>query len=490
MSHRNSFRPALVASPRRSSPAPDPMSSPLATPVTTLGRYAILGRIASGGMATVYLARLADAPEGFSREFALKVIHPHLVQEDGFTARFLQEAKLASRVRHPNVVRTVDAGEDQGYAYMALELIDGVNLRQLALHRSRAFSPPQAAAIVEMVARGLGAVHTATDAEGAPLGMVHRDISPHNVMLDRRGRAILIDLGLARPDRTTGLTQVGVLAGKLPYMSPEQSRLETLDGRSDVFSMGTLLFELCTGELPFGDTHTAKTMKTLEACEPEPVRERLEHHGAPSWLTEIVLACLRREPEDRLPTAAALAGALSQELTAAGYDMASQRSVLATIVEDAYDDLGTVETAEPLPRIAAAYTEDLATDRPVAHASRPWSGLAWAAASLGLAAVVGVGAWTLRGSPSTSTQVDPSGGPASMSKDQASPSDESEQVKARERPTPSPDPAPAPEVEVEPEEPEQEPEQETPARPSNRPSRRGRAAPDPDGLKPNPYEAP
>ncbi len=454
------------------------MTNRLASPVTTLGRYAILGRIASGGMATVYLARLCDAPKGFSREFALKVIHPHLVQEDGFTARFLQEANLASRVRHPNVVRTVDAGEDQGYAYMALELIDGVNLRELALHRARPFSPPQAAAIVEMVSRGLDAVHSATDAEGAPLGMVHRDISPHNVMLGRNGRAILIDLGLARPDRATGLTQVGVLAGKLPYMSPEQSRLEPLDERSDVFSMGTLLFELCTGELPFGESHTAQTMKRLETCDPEPIRAQLDAQLVPAWLAEIILACLRPTPEERLPSATALADALSQELSAAGFDLTGQRDVLRAIVEDAYDELGTVEGAEPLPRIGTSGSQ-----MPVGEAVPPWRGLAWAAGALGLSAVVGVAAWTLRGSPPTPATVAPSRGAPTMSKDQASPPGEPEPVKARERPSPPPQPEPALEVDV------AEPEMEPP-KPTPRPARKGPARPDPDVLKPNPYESP
>lgn len=454
------------------------MTTPLPSPVSTLGRYTILGRIAAGGMASVYLARLADAPAGFSREFALKVIHPHLVQEDGFTARFLQEAQLASRVRHPNVVRTVDAGEDKGYAFMALELIDGVNLRQLALHRARPFSAPQAAAIVEMVARGLDAVHEATDAEGKPLGMVHRDISPHNVMLARGGRAILIDLGLARPDRTTGLTQVGVLAGKLPYMSPEQARLEELDGRSDIFSMGTLLFELVTGELPFGDTHSAPTMSKLDACEPGPIRDALQAHAAPPWVTDLVLACLRPSPEARISTASGLADAIAQELSAAGHDATTQRGVLATIVDDAYETLGTVESAEPLPRILTS------EHPPVAEApARPARAAVWMAAAVGLAGMVGLGAWTLRAGPSTSTRVAPQPpGTRSMSEDQA-PASEAEPVETRELPRSS-EPAPVVPVEV-----VETLEPEPPPKPP-RAARRGRPSPDPDGLKPNPYENP
>ncbi|MCA9706272.1 MAG: serine/threonine protein kinase, partial [Myxococcales bacterium] len=272
----------------------DDMSPP--PPTSRLGRYELTGRIATGGMATVYLARL-EATGGFAREFALKVVHPHLAAEEGFRRRFHQEARLASRVRHPNVVATIDAGEDKGYCFLVLELIEGATLRQLVIHRERSFAAIEAAHMVAEVARGLHALHTATDERGQPLNIVHRDLSPHNVMLDQSGRAVLIDLGLAKTDTNPNMTQVGVMCGKLPYMSPEQARLESVDARSDVFALGTVLYELCTGTLPFGDTHTTATLERLQRCDAVQITEGLQRMSVPSWLVQIIVTCLRPEPE-------------------------------------------------------------------------------------------------------------------------------------------------------------------------------------------------
>jgi serine/threonine-protein kinase len=306
-----------------------------------LGRYAIVGKIATGGMATVYLSRL-HGDGGFNREFALKVIHPHLAEEEGFTERFTREAHLASRVRHHNIVSTVDAGHALGYAYLVLELVDGVTLRQLIVHRDQPFGFVEAAQIVADAARGLHALHTATDEDGTPLGIVHRDLSPHNIMLDRHGRTVLIDLGLAKAQHSEAQTQVGVMMGKLPYMSPEQSRLEPVDARSDVFALGTVLFELCLNEMPFGDTHTTRTLERLNACETEPVARQLNERGAPRWLVEVILTCLRADPEERYPTAEAVSDALMRALLDAGHDAAVNRHRLAEVVTTALPKIGKV----------------------------------------------------------------------------------------------------------------------------------------------------
>lgn len=323
----------------------DDMSPP--PPTSRLGRYEITGRIATGGMATVYLARL-EGTGGFAREFALKVVHPHLVAEAGFRQRFHQEARLASRVRHHNVVATVDAGEDKGYCYLVLELIEGATLRQLMGHRERPYAAIEAAHMIAEVARGLHALHTAIDEQGRPLNIVHRDLSPHNVMLDQTGRAVLIDLGLAKTDTNPNMTQVGVLCGKLPYMSPEQARLEALDARSDVFALGTVLYELCTGTVPFGDTHTTATLERLQRCDATEIAAGLRRAAVPSWLEQIILACLRPDPADRFPTALDLAEALTQELTQTGHSAAEIKARLADIVRGALPEIGTVTPLEPM----------------------------------------------------------------------------------------------------------------------------------------------
>ena len=327
----------------------------------TLGRYAITGRIASGGMATVYRARL-DGQGGFAREFAIKVIHPHLAAAEGFKDRFLDEARVASRVNHPNVVATIDSDQDRGYHFLVLELVNGITLRQLLvndLHRSSTtegarLSPGEAARVVCDAARGLHAVHSVVDEQGEALDVVHRDLSPHNLMLAATGRTVLIDLGLAKARGQLGHTQTGVLCGKLPYMSPEQSRMEPLDARSDVFSLGSVLFELAAGEAPFGDDHTPGTLEALRTCDLDRLASKLADANVPSWLTQIVLTCLRRDPADRYASAAALADALDDAMRRAGVIQSEARQRLAARALGVRQQLGPEHPADPLPPLIAA----------------------------------------------------------------------------------------------------------------------------------------
>jgi eukaryotic-like serine/threonine-protein kinase len=363
----------------------------------SLGRYVITGRIASGGMATVYRARL-EGEGGFAREFAVKVIHPHLAAADGFKERFLDEARVASRANHPNVVATIDSDQDRGYHYLVIELVDGVTLRQLQvndLHRSTTSEgahllPSEAARVVCDAARGLHAVHSVCDENGESLDVVHRDLSPHNLMLDVTGRTVLIDLGLAKARGQLGHTQTGVLCGKLPYMSPEQSRVEVLDARSDVFSLGSVLFELAVGQPPFGDDHTPGTLDKLRKCDTDRLARLLVDANVPSWLTQIVLGCLRRDPGDRYPSAATLADALDESMRRAGINESEARTALAQRATSVRDQLGPVHPAEPLPPLIAA--DPTGTHRALtSHFLPSWvGGLGMALAG---ALVVLVGLW-------------------------------------------------------------------------------------------------
>jgi serine/threonine-protein kinase len=319
---------------------------PQARNILKFGRYDVTGRIAIGGMATVYRARLRGAG-GFDREFALKVIHSHLTQAEGFLDRFYDEARVASRINHPNVVATVDIEAASGRSFLVLELINGVTLRQLQLTRELSFPGPEAARVIADAARGLHAVHTVADESGESLDAIHRDISPHNLMVDASGRTILIDLGLVKARGQLGHTQTGVLAGKLPYMSPEQSLLLPLDARSDVFSLGSVLFELVVGELPFGNDHSPDTLSRLRSCDRASLAQRLEGAHVDPWLSAVILACLHADPNDRFPTALALAEALEDEMRNNSVRDTEIRRWLATHSKVAKEQLGGDSAVDP-----------------------------------------------------------------------------------------------------------------------------------------------
>jgi serine/threonine-protein kinase len=294
----------------------------------------------------VLLAR-AHGSGGFSREFALKVVTADA--DPLLHRRLLDEAYLASRVRHPHVVASVDVGADDGATWLALELIDGIDLRRLTLQRSVPMRAVEAALVVSMIARGAHAVHTAADDEGRPLSAVHRDISPHNMMLDRDGRAVLIDFGIATSAGRVDPCDADTLCGRLPYMSPEQAGLAKVDARSDVFSLGTVLFELVTQQLPFGEDDTRATLERLQLCDEAEIAAKLAAHDVPAGIIEVVLVCLRRDPADRFASALELAEALEQELARAGVDLGNVQRRLGEIARAACPDGPWVQPVAAVP---------------------------------------------------------------------------------------------------------------------------------------------
>jgi eukaryotic-like serine/threonine-protein kinase len=275
-----------------------------------VGRYLLCDPIASGGMATVHLARLIGA-EGFSRTVAIKQLHPQFAHDPQFVAMFLDEARLASRIRHPNVISPLDVVAIPPELFIVMDYVHGEPLSGL-IKRSASVpvSPRIASALLSQVLLGLHAAHEALGESGEPLGMVHRDVSPHNILVAEDGVARVVDFGIAKAKIRTHRTEDGKVKGKLGYMSPEQVNLEAVDRRGDVFAAGVVLWELLTATRLFGgDTPAASVEKLLHSTVPAPSSLV---SGLPSGLDDVVLCALNRSPDERFQTARAMAHALDQ----------------------------------------------------------------------------------------------------------------------------------------------------------------------------------
>jgi serine/threonine-protein kinase len=210
-----------------------------------MGRYELLLPIGSGGMATVYLAR-AKGPGGFERNVALKLTHARLRDQPSFALEMLDEAKLAARIRHPNVVSVLDVGDDPLGVFLVMEYVEGDTLNGL-VRRGGPLPPRIGARILVDALAGLHAAHELTDAQGVPLGLVHRDFSPQNLLVGIDGVTRLTDFGIAKAASRLAHTSTGVVKGKVSYMSPEQARGMQLDRRSDLWAAGVVAWEIVAG---------------------------------------------------------------------------------------------------------------------------------------------------------------------------------------------------------------------------------------------------
>jgi serine/threonine protein kinase len=221
----------------------------------SFGAYEIVRRIAGGGAAEVFLAR-ARSVAGFEKHVALKMVPARMAGDPEATRRLIEEARLTSRLRHRNIVQVIDLGEVEGRHYIAMEYVDGLDLGRL-LERLKPLhalpSPKVASFITRELCEGLEHAHRATDADDKPLRIVHRDVSPSNILLSYDGEVKLADFGLARSADRPSSTQAGVIKGKYPYLSPEQVRGHAVDARSDVFAAAAVLYELAVGQPPFPD---------------------------------------------------------------------------------------------------------------------------------------------------------------------------------------------------------------------------------------------
>lgn len=274
----------------------------MAESLKKFGRYFLLDLLAQGGMAEIYRARLA-APEGGVRLLAIKRVISTFSGNNEFVNMFRAEIKTTSALTHPNIVQVYDYGEENGMLYIAMELVDGKNLRQFMSRFSEQKTrlPIEASIyIIEQAAQGLFYAHSFKDKfSGNSLNIVHRDVSPQNVLISYDGAVKLIDFGIAKAVTNMESTRSGIIKGKPSYLSPEQISGETLDGRSDIFALGIVLWELLTGKKLFAGENDYNVLKMIENCGVHVKPPSLHNPEVPKELDAIVLKCLHRNREQR-----------------------------------------------------------------------------------------------------------------------------------------------------------------------------------------------
>jgi eukaryotic-like serine/threonine-protein kinase len=316
------------------------------TDPVVLGRYLLCDVIGGGGMATVHVGRALGAA-GFSRVVAIKRLHAARANDPQFTTMLADEARLVSRIRHPNVVPTIDVLAIGREVVLVMEYVHGVSVAQLvrlAQARGERVPRPIAARIVLDILAGLGAAHAATSERGRPLEIVHRDVSPQNVLVDTDGSARLVDFGVAKAVGKLGVTREGEIKGKLAYMAPEQLRGEEVDLRADLYASGIMLWELVAGRQLFDrspDDLAAAVRGALAGTTPS-LREVAD---APEALAAVTTRALATDRADRFESASAMAAALEAAgpaatakevaafVTAVAGDALAERSTLVANVE-------------------------------------------------------------------------------------------------------------------------------------------------------------
>jgi serine/threonine protein kinase len=324
---------------------------------TPFGRYLLLEEMAKGGMARVYRAVLREA-SGFEKTVALKRILRELGEDPEFVTRFTDEARIASTLNHSNIVQVFDFGQVDGEYYLAMELVDGPDLGTLidACRKQEQPIPiPTALFIAAEMARGLGAAHGRKDERGQSTPVVHRDVSPQNLLLSRSGEAKLVDFGIAKAAEQAIRTRTGLVMGKCHYMAPEQATGKTVDSRADIFSAGCVLYQLLTGSPPFSGRQPKEVLRQVISAPIAPPSQR--NPDVPPELDEIVGKCLDRDVGARYPDGASMARDLEALLHRITPDFSRDdlAQFIATIVP-------------PKPRPAA---REAALTRPVGGAGQP-----------------------------------------------------------------------------------------------------------------------
>jgi len=304
------------------------------------GRYLLLDRIGQGGMADIYRA-VSQGVEGFRRTFVIKRIRPEKSSSPEFIRMFCEEARISAMLNHPNIVQVYDFGSIAGSYFLAMEYVPGRDLsstmRRLRAHQ-RAVEPALAAFIARQIAQALNHAHSQCDADGALIGVVHRDVTPSNIMLMSEGGVKILDFGIALGGNTQNRekTREGMVRGKLSYLAPEQVRCEKLDGRADLFALGIVLWEMLTGARLFAATSEFETMRNVLEL---PVSLPSERRAAvPAALDRIVTKALTRDRNQRYQTGAEMAADLDAFLESQAFSHRALPKLLLDVFGKTGDD--------------------------------------------------------------------------------------------------------------------------------------------------------
>jgi eukaryotic-like serine/threonine-protein kinase len=265
------------------------------------GPYTLTAPLGEGGMAVTFKATERLEHIDGERVVAVKQILPSFSDDEAFRRMFLDEARLTAKLSHQNICKIYTAGEVDNTLFIAMEFVDGVDLWKL-MRRARedldtGFPLPHALHVTQQILQGLHAAHTATDTDGSPLGLVHRDVSPQNILLSRNGEVKVIDFGVAKARTNSAKTAAGMVKGKVMYLSPEQLRAEPLDARSDLFAVGLILYELVTGIHPLAGESDVQTVHNYYNMEIVPPSHRSP--GVPRALDTLVMRALASDPAQR-----------------------------------------------------------------------------------------------------------------------------------------------------------------------------------------------
>jgi serine/threonine protein kinase len=274
-------------------------------------RYELLGELATGGMATVYLGRMRR-PMGFNRLVAIKCMHPQYAKDPSFASMFVDEARLTARLRHPNIVPTLDIVSDDGQLLIVMEYVEGESLAGLlTLVRDAGDRIPVAVAcaIIHDLLLGLHEAHESTDDDGSALAIIHRDVSPQNVMVGLDGLARVLDFGVAKARRRVHHSNAGEIKGKIPYMPPEQLFGEGVDRRVDIYAAGVLLWESLVGQRLFEGSNEEALVRRIDAGDVPAPSTKVA--GISPELDAIVMRAICKDADGRFPTALAMAEAIS-----------------------------------------------------------------------------------------------------------------------------------------------------------------------------------